>query len=89
MELAPSLAQLRVIRVFAGLRAATSDGLPIVGRVGGAENLWIATGFEGDGICLGPLMGRLCQQMICGEPVAHDISSLDAARFGLSLATAA
>ncbi|MCP8883212.1 FAD-binding oxidoreductase [Devosia sp. XJ19-1] len=89
VELAPSLAQLRVIRVFAGLRAATSDGLPIVGRVGGAENLWIATGFEGDGICLGPLMGRLCQQMICGEPVAHDISSLDAARFGLSLATAA
>lgn len=89
VALAPSLAQLRVIRVFAGLRAATGDGLPIVGRVGGAENLWIATGFEGDGICLGPLMGRICQQVICGEPVAQDISALDPARFRLTLAAAA
>jgi glycine/D-amino acid oxidase-like deaminating enzyme len=89
VTLSPSLAQLRVIRVFAGLRAATSDSLPIVGRVGGADNLWIATGFEGDGICLGPLVGRLCQQMICDEPLSQDLSALDAARFGLTLADAA
>lgn len=89
VALAPSLAQLRIIRVFAGLRAATTDGLPIVGRVRGADNVWIASGFEGDGICLGPLMGRLCQQLICDAPPEQDISSLDAARFGLTLAAAA
>lgn len=89
VALSPSLAQLRVIRVFSGLRAATRDGMPIVGHVGGAENLWIATGFEGDGICLGPMMGRLCQQMICGEPPEQDVSALDATRFGLTLAVAA
>ena len=83
------MAQLRVIRVFAGLRAATSDGMPIVGRVHGADNVWIATGFEGDGICLGPMMGRLCQQMICGERLEQDIAPLDATRFGLTLAEAA
>lgn len=86
--LSPFLAQLRVIRVFAGVRAATRDGLPIVGRVGGADNVWIATGFEGDGICLGPLMGRLCQQLICGRDPQVDISALDASRFGLTLAAA-
>jgi glycine/D-amino acid oxidase-like deaminating enzyme len=80
------LAQLRVIRVFAGVRAATRDGLPIVGRVGGADNVWIATGFEGDGICLGPLMGRVCQQLICCQDPQMDISALDAGRFGLTLA---
>lgn len=89
VALSPSLAQLRVIRAFAGVRAATRDGMPIVGRVGGADNLWIATGFEGDGICLGPMMGRLCQQMISGEPPEQDISALDSTRFGLTLAAAA
>ncbi len=86
VALSPSLAQLRVIRVFAGVRAATRDGLPIVGRVGGADNVWIATGFEGDGICLGPLMGRVCQQLICCQDPQMDISALDAGRFGLTLA---
>lgn len=89
VALSPSLAQLRVIRVFAGVRAATRDGLPIVGRIGGADNVWIATGFEGDGICLGPLMGRLCQQLICGQDVQQDISALDPMRFRLTLAAAA
>lgn len=89
VKLSPSLAQLRVIRVFAGLRAATPDGMPIVGRVGGTDNVWIATGFEGDGICLGPMMGRLCQQMICGESLQQDIAALDASRFDLTLAAAA
>jgi len=89
VALSPSLAQLRVIRVFAGTRAATRDGLPIVGRVGGADNVWIATGFEGDGICLGPLMGRVCQQLICCQAPQVDISALDASRFGLTLAAAA
>lgn len=89
VALSPSLAHLRVIRVFAGVRAATRDGMPIVGRVGGADNVWVATGFEGDGICLGPLMGHLCQQMICGQQPEHDISALDAGRFGLTLAEAA
>lgn len=88
VTLSPSIAQLRVIRVFAGLRAATRDGMPIVGKMGGADNLWIATGFEGDGICLGPLMGRLCQQMISGEALSHDISALSPSRFDLSIATA-
>ncbi len=86
VALSPSLARLRVIRVFAGVRAATRDGLPIVGRVGGADNVWIATGFEGDGICLGPLIGRVCQQLICCQDPHVDISALDAGRFGLKLA---
>ncbi|HEV2515399.1 MAG TPA: FAD-binding oxidoreductase [Devosia sp.] len=88
VALSPSLAQLRVIRVFAGLRAATPDGFPIVGQLEGVDNVWIATGFEGDGICLGPLMGRICQQLICGQHPQQDISALDARRFKLMLAAA-
>jgi glycine/D-amino acid oxidase-like deaminating enzyme len=81
VALSPALAQLRIIRVFAGVRAATRDGLPVVGALNPYDNVWIATGFEGDGICLGPLMGRVCQQLICGQTPDVDISSLNANRF--------
>lgn len=81
VNLSPALAQLRIIRVFAGVRAATRDGLPIVGALGPHDNVWIATGFEGDGICLGPLMARACQQLICGQTPDVDISALNPGRF--------
>lgn len=86
VSLVPALASLRVLRVFAGIRAATRDGLPIVGPLAADDNVWIATGFEGDGICLGPLIGRVCQQLICGEPLDVDISALDPKRFPQAVA---
>lgn len=88
VELSPILAQLRVLRVFAGVRAATRDGLPIVGPLRGHDNVWVATGFEGDGICLGPLMGRVCQQLICGQAPEIDVSALRADRFDDALVAA-
>lgn len=88
VELSPLVAHLRVLRVFAGIRAATRDGLPIVGPLDGLDNVWIATGFEGDGICLGPLMGRVCQQLICGETPEVDVSPLSTDRFGEALVAA-
>jgi glycine/D-amino acid oxidase-like deaminating enzyme len=81
VALVPSLAALRIVRVFAGIRTATRDGLPLVGRLPGHDNVWIATGFEGDGICLGPLIGRICQQLICGATIDVDVSALDPQRF--------
>ncbi|MHB1103539.1 MAG: NAD(P)/FAD-dependent oxidoreductase [Devosia sp.] len=86
VSLAPALASLRVLRVFAGIRAATRDGLPIVGLLAAHDNVWIATGFEGDGICLGPLIGQVCQQLICGEPLDVDISALSPKRFPEAIA---
>ncbi|MBZ0230172.1 MAG: FAD-binding oxidoreductase [Bauldia sp.] len=81
VALSPAVACLRVLRVFAGVRTATADGLPLLGRMPGFDNAWLATGFEGDGICLGPLVGRVLQQLVCGEVPAVDIDALDPARF--------
>jgi glycine/D-amino acid oxidase-like deaminating enzyme len=57
------------------------DGLPIVGRHPAIDALAIATGFEGDGICLGPLMGRLAAEIVLGRPCNLDIDALSPARF--------
>jgi len=81
VTLMPALAQLRAIRVFAGVRTATRDGLPIVGRMPGFENLLVATGFEGDGICLGPLIGREMARLAAGETPELDLAPFAPGRF--------
>ena len=81
VKLMPALAHLRAIRVFAGVRTATRDGLPIVGRMPDIENLLVATGFEGDGICLGPLVGREIARLVAGETTELDLTPFAPGRF--------
>ena len=46
----PALAQLTVLRVWTGFRAATPDKLPLIGPWPSDPTLWLATGHEGLGI---------------------------------------
>lgn len=69
MELLPPLADLRVIRTWTGIRAATPDKLPFIGPVPGQEGLWLATGHEGLGITTSMGTGRLIAALATGaEP---------------------
>ncbi len=81
----PALAQRRMIRAFVGVRAAVADGLPIVGPMPGAGRILMATGFEGDGICLSSLIGREVAAMVLGEAptagLARDLAALAPERF--------
>jgi glycine/D-amino acid oxidase-like deaminating enzyme len=81
LEVYPPIARQRVIRTFAGVRTATRDGLPIIGRHPYLDGLVIATGFEGDGICLGPLMGAAAACLARGSETEIDIAALSPARF--------
>lgn len=80
IDFVPALSDLNVLRVFAGVRARTSDDLPIVGRVPGRDGLWVATGFAGDGICLAPLVGRELGNMMTDNEALKDFDSLSPAR---------
>jgi len=81
VKLYPPAAEGRLLRAFAGLRAAVGDGLPILGPHPTVDGLWLATGFEGDGIGLGPQVGRIVHQLIAGEPIGEDLSPLAPKRF--------
>ncbi len=83
LEVYPALARQRVIRTFAGIRAATPDGLPIVGRHPRLEGLIMATAMQGDGICLGPLIGRAVTRLACDLDPTQDLSALSPLRFAL------
>lgn len=46
----PALANLKAIRSWTGFRAASPDGLPMIGPHPWRKNIWIASGHEGLGI---------------------------------------
>lgn len=84
-EFWPALRARHVVRIFAGVRAAVSDGLPIVGPLPESPRIVLATGFEGDGICLSGLIGREVAAMVAGEAVSpgmeDDMAALSPLRF--------
>ncbi|MCL1818332.1 MAG: FAD-binding oxidoreductase [Spirochaetaceae bacterium] len=80
----PGLADLRVIRVMAGLRPYTPDGLPLVGFARGMEGLFLAAGHEGDGIALSAITGIIARDLICEGKASLDVSELNPDRFYIS-----
>lgn len=79
----PALTDRRVIRVFTGVRSAIEDGLPVVGQVPGYSRVWVATGFEGDGICLSALVGREVAAAIAQQAPDEEMKDLSPSRFEL------
>lgn len=74
-----SAATLREVRI--GFRPATPDGLPIVGRVPGLPNVYLATGHGPTGLTLGPHAGALIVDLIRGEHGELDLRPYAVERF--------
>ncbi|MTI15879.1 FAD-binding oxidoreductase [Rhodobacteraceae bacterium RKSG542] len=64
-----------------GHRPAPTDSLPLLGRVPGKRNTFIATGHHHVGMTAGPKSGRLMAQLIAGEVPDVDLTAFDPARF--------
>lgn len=58
---------LRIDYRWAGIFGMVFDFLPVVGRVPGADGLWVAGGYSGHGNVLGFACGRLVARAILGE----------------------
>ena len=78
----PGLDDAKVIEIWRGLRPCTPDGLPIISRSNDFNNLIIAAGHAMLGMSLGPITGKLVTQLVGGEKMDMDISSLGMGRFG-------
>jgi len=71
LEYMPMLANLSVIRVWTGFRAATPDKLPLIGPT--ADNsVLLAMGFEGLGITQAPGVARLVLHHITKSEISLD-----------------
>jgi glycine oxidase len=60
----PALRYAEVASAWAGLRPGSPDGRPILGRLPGWENVFVASGHFRNGILLAPITGRLMAQLI-------------------------
>jgi len=79
-EFLPCLRQLDALRIWAGLRPASVDGLPYIGRVAGRRGIWVAAGHEGLGVTTAPGTARLFVDQFLGKPTVLDMAPYDPAR---------
>ncbi|WP_245965021.1 NAD(P)/FAD-dependent oxidoreductase [Trinickia dinghuensis] len=78
----PSLPSLNAIRAWTGFRAATPDGLPIVGPAGDAlPGVWIAAGHEGLGVTTSLATAKLLAAQIAGTRARIDAAPYRVDRF--------
>jgi glycine/D-amino acid oxidase-like deaminating enzyme len=82
LAILPSLAEVRVLRTYAGLRPWSPDGQPLLGPVEGSEGLWVATGHS-EGITGAPIAGRLIADLIFGRMPHTDPNPFKPGRFDL------
>jgi D-hydroxyproline dehydrogenase subunit beta len=77
----PMLAQLNAIRCWTGFRAATPDGLPLIGAHPSRPDVWLATGHEGLGITTSLATAELLAAQIAGTAGAIPFAPYHPARF--------
>ncbi len=66
LRTAPGLGQATVTEVRVGTRPSTPDARPILGRVPGWDNAFVATGHGAEGLLLGPLSALAVAQAVLG-----------------------
>ena len=86
LEYIPGLKSLSTIRIWTGVRAATLDGLPLIGAYPGQGGVWLATGHEGLGITSSLGTARLLTAQILGQSTDIPAEPYLPARFTQELA---
>ena len=80
-SLVPGLALARQRSAWAGLRPGTPDRLPVLGRLPGWENVWVATGHFRNGILLAPITGQIMAEAVVSGRMPVGLDAFSPARF--------
>ena len=75
----PPLAEAEILETFAGLRPATPDRLPLLGRL--TDDIWVACGHYRNGILLSPITARVIGDLFESGSTTIDIRAFDPHRF--------
>ncbi len=77
----PPAAAAMVTRGWSGLCQATPDRLPLVGRIGGTEGLYVLAGFNGLGVMRSPPLAQALADHILGRAPTFDLAPFRPDRF--------
>lgn len=81
LRVAPGLAGATIHETRIGLRPASADGLPLLGRVPDLERVFLATGHGPSGLQLGPYSGALVADLLLGQLADLDLTPFAPDRF--------
>jgi glycine oxidase len=79
-RLVPRLADATFEQSWSGLRPHSPDGLPLIGRLAGTANGFVAAGHFRDGLFLSPITARLISQLLTGETPSLSLTAFDPGR---------
>lgn len=80
LALAPGLADVRVVRSYAGIRPKPFDGLPLLGEVPAHPGIFTAVTHSG--VTLGPIIGQSLAELMSGRETTHDLTPYSWSRVG-------
>ncbi len=73
--------KIKDLKIWAGLRPCSPDGLPYIGRSKMYSNLILATGHAMLGFTLGPVTGQLVKEIVLEEKTSLNIEKLSVNRY--------
>ena len=80
-DMSPVLAAATVLKAQACFRPVARDGLPLIGRIAGVENAYVATGHSVWGMLNAPATGEAMAELIAdGRSCTTDLRPFDPAR---------
>ena len=80
-QLVPGLAEVPVLRTWAGIMDWTPDHLPIIDKLDGPDGVYVNAGFTGIGFSQHPGAGKAISEVVVDGHCSFDISALNAERF--------
>ncbi|SDR53391.1 sarcosine oxidase subunit beta [Rhizobiales bacterium GAS113] len=80
-EVVPAFAAAQIEQFWAGLIDLTPDALPVIDNTLEPEGLVVAMGFSGHGFCLGPITGRIVNDLVHGRSTGLPIEPFGIRRF--------
>ncbi|MBJ6360344.1 glycine oxidase ThiO [Paenibacillus sp. GCM10012307] len=84
-QLFPHLEHTEPFHRWAGLRPATQDGLPLIGKLASADRIVMAAGHYRNGILLSPATAMLAADIIEGKPYPAFNEAFKPERFGTAI----
>ncbi|MDN3495426.1 FAD-binding oxidoreductase [Planococcus sp. APC 4015] len=79
-RIAPSIADIALLRTWVGIGNGTPDHSPIVGEVPGHPGVWLGF-YPYMGFTASPLMGRILSDLVRGQDVGRDLAPFAPDRF--------
>jgi glycine/D-amino acid oxidase-like deaminating enzyme len=82
----PALAEVKIVRMWAGIMGFTANGIPPIGRYEPAPGRTVAAGFNGGGFSWAPQVGKIVAAILTGLDSGFDLSPFDPNRFATGAA---